>query len=189
MITIENVKFDSQKKLSDLTSKTNDSFRTNKHINPEFLKNVCIYACGSLGRLEVTENSDLDLFFLFEATENQNKLCNFDRYMFFSQIHEINSELNYPLPSKGGEFWDFTYLKDLLDIGSRQEDYINSFTARMLLLLESKPIYNQDLYNKAINKVVGKYFTDYSSHDKDFLPLILMNDIFRYWYTLTLNFE
>ena len=36
---------------------------------------------------------------------------------------------------------------------------------------------------------VSKYFTDYADHRDEFYPLFLINDILRYWYTLTLNYE
>lgn len=155
--------------------------------------NICIFACGSLGRLEMTEQSDLDLFFIsdFDSNSNDRKQLapNLDKYRFFAQLYEINHQLNYKDPSRRGEYWVFTSKDNMLDIGSREEDYNNSFTARMLLLLESKPLYNFLAYDKLVEDTVGKYFVDYKDHDNEFYPLYLMNDILRYWYTLTLNYE
>ena len=59
----------------------------------------------------------------------------------------------------------------------------------MLLLLESKPLYNEKAYKKIVKETIDKYFSDYTDYSDEFYPLFLMNDILRYWYTLTLNYE
>lgn len=58
----------------------------------------------------------------------------------------------------------------------------------MLLLLESKPICNETLYEKHVASIVGHYFRDQRGH-KLFKPLFLLNDVLRYWRTLCLNYE
>jgi len=156
-----------------------------------FSENLCVYACGSLGRLEMSKQSDLDLFFISMPDENDDSpfFSNIDKYIFFAKLYEINKKLGYQDPSKKGEYWNFITKKKLLDIGSRQEDFNNSFTARMLLLLESKPIYNTLAYKNLVTEIIDKYFIDYVNNREDFHPLFLMNDILRYWYTLTMNYE
>lgn len=159
-------------------------------LEDERYKNICVYACGSLGRLEMTQNSDLDLFFI---SLNDSKVDpmekNINKYIFFSKLYEINHTMKFPDPSKEGEYWSFINKTDFLDIGSRKEDFNNSFTARLLFILESKPIYNERIYNQLLEETVSKYFVDYQDHQDEFYPLFLMNDILRYWYTLTLNYE
>ena len=138
----------------------------------------------------MTAKSDLDLFFVTEGNGSQAfAITNLDKYRFFAKLYEINSKLKYQDPSKGGIYWKFTPKENLLDIGSRQEDYNNSFTARMLLLLESKPLYNERAYKEIVKETINKYFSDYTDYPNEFYPLFLMNDILRYWYTLTLNYE
>lgn len=163
------------------------------HALPEKYKNhgVCIYACGSLGRLEFGNASDLDAFYIVDSLkEGRNgPIPKVDREEFFSVIRRINSMLDFPPPSKGGKYLVFTPREDLFDIGSQEEDSKNSYTARMLLLLESKPLYNKQVYDKLIEDVVDQYFIDYPDHTENFNPLYLMNDIKRYWYTLCLNYE
>jgi hypothetical protein len=66
---------------------------------------------------------------------------------------------------------------------------LNHFTARMLLLLESAPVYAQDTYDGALRAVVDAYLRDYKDHAKDFRPIFLVNDIIRYWKTVCLNYE
>lgn len=153
-------------------------------------QNICVYACGSLGRLEMTENSDLDLFFISLHDSKIDPMGqNLNKYIFFSKLYEINRAMGFPDPSKGGEYWSIINKMDFLDIGSRKEDFNNSFTARLLFMLESKPLYNERIYNQLLDETVSKYFVDYQEHQEEFYPLFLMNDILRYWYTLTLNYE
>ena len=183
--TFENIRVESQKKLDELRNELKLAYPEGNLNNQ-----ICIYACGSMGRLEMTEKSDLDLFFVTEAIKVEDfAIANLDKYLFFSKLYEINSRLKYQDPSKGGIYWEFTPKENLLDIGSRQEDYNNSFTARMLLLLESKPLYNENAYKKIVKETIDKYFSDYTDYSDEFYPLFLMNDILRYWYTLTLNYE
>ena len=184
------IKDSSQKRLDELrTAISTMSFP------PSLKEKICIFACGSLGRLEMTEQSDLDLFFISDCDSINDKgqsisnISNLDKYRFFAQLDKINKSLHYIDPSKGGLYWDFTSKRNLLDIGSRVEDYNNSFTARMLLLLESKPLYNSAAYDELVKETVLKYFVDYEDYSDKFYPLFLMNDILRYWYTLTLNYE
>ena len=111
-------------------------------------KDICVFACGSLGRLEITDTSDLDLFFILmdDTTGKEREISNIDKYRFFSKIYDINHEMGFQDPSKGGFYWDFITECRLLDIGSRIEDFNNSFTARMLLMLEAKPLHNTEAY-------------------------------------------
>lgn len=104
-------------------------------------------------------------------------------------IRSAYSELGFPEPSKDGLYLKPISADNLLDIGSREEDYNNSFTARMLLLLESKPVCGFEAYRALVRNVIEKYFVDFEDHQQDFSPQFLMNDIWRYWYTLCLNYE
>lgn len=182
---LEGSKVFSKRKLEELQKETSISF-TSKDFDETFLDNICVYACGSLARCELVENSDLDLFFI---NDECLVITNINKYRFFSKLYDINDKCGFQKPSKCGGFWEFISKKDLLDIGSRNEDYNNSLTARLLLILESRPVINETLYNKIVEKTVDLYFKDYEEHKEDFVPMYLINDILRYWYTLALNYE
>ncbi len=174
----------------NILSKIREQLRERFPLENEKYKNICVYACGSLGRLEMSENSDLDLFFVSLHNCGEDPMCqNLNKYKFFSKLYDINCAMEFPEPSKCGEYWEFINKDDFLDIGSRKEDFNNSFTARLLFLLESKPIYNEEAFDWLLKETVSKYFTDYADHRDEFYPLFLINDILRYWYTLTLNYE
>jgi hypothetical protein len=102
----------------------------------------------------------------------------------------LADDLGFPPFSGGGEYLQVHYLEDILRVlGSPKDDYKNYFTARLLLLLESQPLYNEELYNEVIGDVIDSYFRDFPDHEEEFRPLFLINDIIRFWRTLCLNYE
>jgi hypothetical protein len=74
-------------------------------------------------------------------------------------------------------------------IGSDKDDYLNTFTARLLLLLESRPVMGQSVYDKAVDTVLTAYFRDHADHASSFEPTFLVNDILRLWRTFCVNYE
>src|SRR5205807_2008244 len=78
-------------------------------------------------------------------------------------------------------------LKDTL--GKPEDDSNNTFTARLLLLLESRPLLAEDIYSESIELVVDSYWRDFARHEKDFMPSFLANDILRLWRTFCVNYE
>lgn len=183
---MESTKQTSLLKLNEIRERLTEAFPADN----ECYKSICVYVCGSLGRLEMTKNSDLDLFFVSMHDRKDDPMNkNLNKYLFFAKLYEINQKLGFSDPSKDGEYWNFINKDDFLDIGSRKEDFNNSFTTRLLLILESKPIYNKEAYDQLVKDTVTKYFVDYKEHQGEFYPLFLMNDILRYWYTLMLNYE
>lgn len=75
------------------------------------------------------------------------------------------------------------------ELGSPNDDYYNYFSARMLLLLESKPIYNDELHLSCLEQIIKPYYVDFHDHSQSFKPIFLTNDIIRFWKTLCLNYE
>ena len=184
---LKTIQKESVTKITSLRNKMDITF----DIDAPFDKNICVFVCGSLGRMELTSRSDLDLFFIVMDDENykERPCSNTDTYNFFAKMYTINCDQGFSPPSNGGYYWEFISQHKLKNVGSREEDFTNGFTARMLLLLESKPIFNEPAYDILVNDILNKYFTDYDNHNRDFSPQYLMNDILRYWYTLTLNYE
>lgn len=187
-MSIERIKNKSQEKLNNLR----EDFKVN--IEKKVIKpNVCVFAAGSLGRLEIADSSDLDLFFVLTGThQNQSnpvRPSNLQTYTFFNTVYEMYKKHKFPDPSSGGKYLEFINVSELFKIGSREEDFKNGFTTRMLMLLESKYVYNEEEYIKIIEEILDAYFVDYNNHSEDFVPLFLMNDIYRYWYTVTMNYE
>jgi hypothetical protein len=98
--------------------------------------------------------------------------------------------MKLPEFSGDGEYLEVHNIHDIYkEIGSREDDYRNFFTARMLLLLESRAIHNQELYDRMLQTTVDKYYKDFHEHEKNFKPVFLVNDVIRFWRTICLNYE
>lgn len=148
---------------------------------------VTIFCAGSLGRGDVGKLSDLDLFILSKTPES--KKCRLWEVEILASIIDINRKLGFKEFSNDGQYLKFYAVDEMLKAaGSPMDDSENLFTARMLLLLESKPICNDLAYEEYIDSVIEHYFRD-SRGKRTFKPLFLINDILRYWRTLCLNYE
>jgi hypothetical protein len=66
---------------------------------------------------------------------------------------------------------------------------MNTFTARLLLLLESCPLLGSAVYGEVTQEVVAAYWRDYEDHKTGFMPAFLTNDILRLWRTFCVNYE
>jgi hypothetical protein len=150
-------------------------------------KDLCIYTTGSYGRLEAWEESDLDIFFI---NLNPKSISKIDKTKIDSFIIDVCEKMGFPSFSNDGQYLEIHENKDIInEIGSQTDDYRNFFTTRMLLLLESRPLINDDSYNKVLEEVVNRYYTDFNDHIKDFTPVFLVNDVMRFWRTMCLNYE
>jgi hypothetical protein len=149
-------------------------------------KHTCIYATGSGGRGELSRYSDLDAFVL----RVDSKRSSLDATLIQSAILRATRACGFPDPSREGEFLKMHTASELMRLfGTPQDDVENTFTARMLLLLESTPIVGEMAYWKAVRTVVDAYWRNYKQHQDDYLPIILLNDIVRYWRIVLLNYE
>jgi hypothetical protein len=153
------------------------------------LENTCIYATGSYGRQEASSTSDIDIF-MIDAGAPEAPLANITQIELKAKLIAICRERGYPEFSRDGEFLEMHPLEQLTSrVGSQDEDAENLFTARLLLLLESRPLYNEACYDRVVQDAVAAYFPDFFRHEADFRPVFLINDIVRYWKTLCLNYE
>lgn len=149
---------------------------------------VCGYATGSYGRLEATGESDLDVFFLYDGASGGRELRRSDAVRLLAAAVTTADRLGFePLTDRFLEVHDLQRMETAL--GSPEDDMDNAFTARMLMLLESRPIYNAGEFERMLDAVIGFYYRDYAGHETDFVPMFLLNDVLRYWRTLCLNYE
>lgn len=150
--------------------------------------NLCIYVTGSYGRLEASEHSDLDLFFIHRGASGS--MSQIDQIMMKAEIIKVCRKLEFPEFSGDGAYLQVHFINDILrSLGSPEDDFENFFTARLLLLLESAPVHNQEAYEDVISRTIDSYLRDYPQHSKQFKPTFLLNDIMRFWKTLCLNYE
>jgi predicted nucleotidyltransferase len=156
-------------------------------------KDVAIFAAGSLGRFETGRSSDLDVFMLAkprdDRTQINSPISHLDEIRLFSMLIDINRQLALPEFSGDGRYLKVHSLDRIISsTGDAHDDSENLFTTRLLLLLESKALWNESLRQEAVKSVLDNYFKD-GKGKRDFRPLFLLNDILRYWRTLCLNYE
>lgn len=161
------------------------------------LKTLAVYVCGSYARLDAHEMSDLDPFFvnteLLESNSSEpyrSSLRKSDLITFWAEFIKILRELGFAELTGYGQYLEVHELQEIRqNLGSPKDDFTNQFTARMLLLLESRPLYDNCAYKDLVTNVIDFYFKDYHGHEKDFRAIFLLNDIIRYWKTMCLNYE
>lgn len=151
-----------------------------------------IYVTGSYGRLEASARSDLDLFFILDDSypAKTRKIDKLTKTVIDASLIRIIEEMGLPEFSNEGQYLEIHPLSEIVEtLGGPEDDYRNHFTARMLLLLESRPIYNPEAYSRIVEAIVQAYYRDYHDHERNFRPIFLVNDILRFWKTLCLNYE
>lgn len=155
---------------------------------------LAIFCAGSFARLEASAHSDLDLFFIEDdqTHENQQMVANPTLSTFEIMAHVVNTlrGSRFPPPSNDGQYMRILKLSAILrNLGGAKDDYENHFTTRLLLLLESAPVFGEKNYASTLDQIVDAYMRDYEDHSDEFRPTFLVNDIIRYWKTVCLNYE
>jgi len=156
-----------------------------KHLSQQ--QNLSIYVTGSYGRLEAHQRSDLDLFFVSDSSQGIDRTT---KILTDAELIRLAQEMGFPPFSNDAQYLEIHSLLEMLEkLGSAEDDFRNLFTARMLLLLESRPVYGDEAYKRILTRIIDAYFRDYHDHTGDFRPLFLVNDVLRFWKTLCLNYE
>ncbi len=165
-----------------------------KRAAPIKLEGLTIFTVGSYGRLEASEHSDIDLFFVYGPKDDpdgaEKPHRNTNEIRLFGRLIDIVEEQGFPPLSNDAQFLESHKTSDvLMHLGSRYDDSKNYFTTRMLLLLESRCLYGEGSYDQVVEEILNSYYRDYPGHEENFRPWFLLNDIMRFWKTLLLNYE
>ncbi len=156
---------------------------------------ACVYATGSFGRGEASQFSDLDAFIVGRMLPSDNgtpepALRHLDEIRVKAELVNATLALGIPEFSGDGEFLRHYTIKELVEnLGTSKDDSDNTFTARLLLLLESQPLIGTEVYDEAIATVIDAYWQDFEDHQQNFVPAFLSNDILRLWRTFCVNYE
>lgn len=146
---------------------------------------ACVYATGSVGRGDASEHSDLDVFVV-----STGELKQLDGIRLLAKLIDATYAVKFPPFSGDGEYLQIHKVGELIGLlGTREDDHTNVFTARLLLLLESRPILGTTVYEAALRQVIDSYWRDFDDHEPEFLPIFLVNDISRYWKVLCVSYE
>ena len=155
---------------------------------------LAIYVTGSFGRLEARFQKDpisISSSSMGPPTSRtRTRPSQLTWFELAGELIRIARELDFEEFSRDGAFLQAHNVWHIgRELGSQHEDAENGFTARLLLLLESRYVLNEELYLRFMTDTIDFYYGDYRSNRGTFRPTFLINDILRFWRTLCLNYE
>ncbi|HAT1639011.1 TPA: hypothetical protein I8Y18_000085 [Raoultella ornithinolytica] len=142
-----------------------------------------IVTTGSFGRNEASTESDFDLFLFCEKEDGRDAVK--------SHADAINECVKKYVKKDTGSTGTFgaeevvSFESLLKNIGG-DEDTNKLLTRRMLFLLEGVSVYNNSLFESYRKTLINKYLKS-SSDGK--IDKYLLNDIIRYYRTITTDFQ
>lgn len=144
---------------------------------------------GSLGRMEAAEGvSDCDLLVVLEDGIDANSA---DAATAYDAVWKALESLKLEKPKKTGTFSRPTTEQQLCDkknVGAADED-MRIFAKRLLLLLETQPVYKPNAYEELVHAVVDSYAERYVGEDPRKEWGFLINDLIRYFRSLCVNYQ
>ena len=172
-------------------AKARDDTRTRrKELDDLFIRrnspDTSLVVFGSVARQEVTAASDLDWILLIDGQSVPDHK---------EQEREIEHNLRegqFITPGRSGIFGKMVGSHDLVHNIGGEDDLNSNTTRRVLLLLESIPIGDGEAYSRVRRQIVRRYLEDdrglTHGESKTRIPRFLLNDITRYWRTVTVDF-
>jgi len=148
-------------------------------------KALSVVMYGSLPRLELTTGSDLDWALLVDGRADPGHT------QILRDVSGTLEGAGLADPNKEGAFAQLCYSHNLVQqIGGNSDTNMN-LTRRALLLLESWAPGGNDAYERTIRQLLRRYLEDnYTMRDGVYscVPRYLLNDIARYWRTITVDY-
>jgi predicted nucleotidyltransferase len=145
---------------------------------------AAIVAFGSLARKELTGSSDLDWTLLVDGPAKR------DQWPSVHQVHTKLAELKIVPPNPTGAFGSMAFSHELVHRIGGDTDTNRITTQRVLLLLESVPIgpvSSVEVHSRVVRSVLDCYLGD-DVVVRERVPHLLLNDVVRYWRTMTVDF-
>jgi predicted nucleotidyltransferase len=163
----------------------NAILQTDAHLIPP---DASLVVFGSLSRNEWTSGSDVDWTLLLDTGANPQ------HYRVAQRIGDILAQLKLTKPGNTGTFGNMTFSHDLIhQIGGQEDTNINQ-TRRLLLMLESTAIVGPTVHQRVLKQILQRYVHDglpvaiSSQLAMPDVPRFLLNDIVRYWRTMTVDY-
>lgn len=142
---------------------------------------------GSLARREWTQKSDLDWTVLVDGqVEGSHPEA-------AKRVQKVADELQFQKPGPTGMFGRLTFSHDLVHLIGGEDDTNTNTSRRMLLILESAAVAEdpvRSVRERVLNALLDRYIGEdlfYHAPDSYLVPRFLLNDICRYWRTMTVD--
>lgn len=150
--------------------------------------NEIIVVCGSYAREEASAESDADWFAITSSPKpkSENDHDELPPAWLGNARQKIGSIVKVE-PASGGAFANVEHRDAMLKNIGGDGDTNAKITRRMLLLLEGCPLTDKSEFasfrREILNRYVGEAISDHQ------LALFLLNDIIRYYRTMTVDYE
>ncbi len=162
------------------------SQRLKKTLNGLSSTDAGIVVFGSLARKEWTSKSDVDWTLLIDGQADPEHL------KVAQEVAERLTEKKFQAPGATGIFGNMTFSHDLIQKIGGREDTNDNTTRRVLLLQESVAFGKSEARERVLRLILSRYLKD----DRGLrfgslrykVPRFLLNDIVRYWRTVTVDF-
>ncbi|EMW0955470.1 TPA: nucleotidyltransferase domain-containing protein [Citrobacter freundii] len=143
-----------------------------------------IITTGSYGREEASEESDLDLFIFCSNTAIAEELK--------KKQSEIEAVINRHISKQVGSTGTFganaiNIFDEILENIGGKNDSNETLTRRMLFLLEGKALYNKGTFERYRKSLLKNYVASTTNSNR--IDKFLLNDIIRYYRTITTDFQ
>jgi predicted nucleotidyltransferase len=144
-----------------------------------------IVVFGSLARNEFTTGSDIDWTLLIDGQAAPEHLA------IANKIRDEIARLEAKPPGEEGIFGKLSFSHDIIHQIGGQNDTNANTTQRILLLLESCVLGKSEAHDRVVGNILNRYITEdrglwYGSRPYK-VPRFLLNDIARYWRTMTVD--
>lgn len=155
------------------------------HTSPD--TSVVVY--GSLARKEFTQGSDLDWTLLVDGQANPQHQS--DLLRIREELYRLGKQ-----PGKEKTFGKLTFSHPILHMIGGEDDSNTNTTRRVLLLLEAYPLgEHRQAFDRVRTNILRRYLTEDHGLSRKIgaghlrsTPLFLLNDMARYWRTMTVDF-
>jgi len=147
-----------------------------------------VVLCGSFAREEASDESDADWFAITSQPKPANKEDFDERSIpWLKEVREGIQSIVKVEPSPDGAFAEFEHRNAmLLNIGG-DADSNAKITRRMLFLLEGCALTDAVEFKAFRREILNRYINENISDHQ--LALFLLNDIIRYYRTMTVDYE
>lgn len=138
---------------------------------------------GSLARREASGLSDIDLII---TTKEETDASGTQAIIQWRR--ELCATLKIDPPNEKGVFHQPISRARVESIAGASDEPYDYTSKRILFLLESAPIYNEDGYEKLIDAIIERYADDVRSDSKKNF-VFLLNDVVRYFRLVCVNYQ
>lgn len=149
--------------------------------------NTTLVVFGSFARGELTAGSDIDWSLLLDGPSDP------EHFRLAREIRERLADADLLEPGTTETFGTLASSHELIHHIGGIRDTNQNMTRRILLLLESQAINNEIVHERVLRGILNRYIVSgqsvsWRSRPSVVVPLFLLNDIVRFWRTMTVDY-